>query len=135
MVQLKLQSNLFQEVLSFSEGEPLGELLRSKSEEALNVRRASYRLKSLSDSKASVSLGGDPRSQVTNCSRLAHARYDGYFRHVGKTMKPTRCPKRVTFKMLLAPLCTCSSTSSRHPSQLDWDKPVSGNYYFWSFLA
>ena len=89
MVQLKLQSNLFQEVLSFSEGEPLGELLRSKSEEALNVRRASYRLKSLSDSKASVSLGGDPRSQVTNCSRLDHARHDGYYRHISQTINET----------------------------------------------
>ena len=73
-------------MLSFSEGEPLGELLRSKSKEALNVRRARYRLMSLSDYPASGSLGGDPRSQVTNCSRLVHARLDGYFRHISQTI-------------------------------------------------
>ena len=111
---------------------PLGELLRSKSKEALNVRRASYRLKSLSDYPASGSLGGDPRSQVTNCSRLAHARHDGYFR---QSMKPTGCLKRVIFKMLLEPRCACSITNSRHPSQLDLDEPVSGKYYFWLFLT
>ena len=69
--------------------EPLGELLRSKFKEALNARRPSYRLMSLSDYKASGSLGGDPRSQVTNCSRLAHAWHDGYFRHIIQTINET----------------------------------------------
>ena len=38
--------------------------------------------------------------------------------------------KRVTFIMLLEPRCIRSITSSRHPSQPDFDEPVSGNCNF-----
>ena len=50
-----------------------------------------------------------------------------------KIFQYTRCvQKRVTFRTLLEP--RCSITSSRHPSQLDLDEPVSGCLDVWIFL-
>ena len=40
----------------------------------------------------------------------------------------TGCPKKSYIQKLLDPECTRSITSSRHPSQLDLDKLVSGTY-------
>ena len=37
--------------------------------------------------------------------------------------------------MLLDPQCTCLITNSQHLSQTDFDKPVSANYFVWSFLT
>ena len=48
----------------------------------------------------------------------------------------TGCPKKKgTFRMLLEPRCTCSITSSWHPSHPDSDELLSANDFFGRFLV